>query len=75
MLPFWPIHLPASAIHTMKARGNDNNDEDSDDSNDCNDKVWDEDGMMNNEGRDDVNEDEDDEDNGEEEDEDDGQQT
>ena len=47
----------------MKARGSDNDDKDSNNSNNSNDKVWDEDGMMNNEGLDDENEDEDDEDN------------
>ena len=40
LLPFWLIHLPASAIHTMKARGNDDNDEDSNDSNNSTNKVW-----------------------------------
>jgi len=40
LIPFWPIHLPASAIHTMKARGDNDDDEDS---NNSNDKVWDED--------------------------------
>ena len=42
-LPFWPIHLLASAVHTMKARGDDDDDEDSNESNNSNDKVWDED--------------------------------
>ncbi len=31
------------AVHTMKARGDDDNDEDSNESNNSNDKVWDED--------------------------------
>ena len=35
--------MPALAIHTMKARGDDDDDKDSDDSNNSNDKVWDED--------------------------------
>ena len=43
LLPFWPIHPPASAIHPMKARGNDDNDKDREDSNNSKDKVWDED--------------------------------
>ena len=34
---------PASAIHTMKARGYSDNDEDSDNSNNGNNKVWDKD--------------------------------
>ena len=42
-LPFWPIHPPASAVHTMKARGDDDDDEDSNDSNNSTNKVWDED--------------------------------
>ena len=37
------LAVPALAIHTMKARGDDDDDEDSDDSNNSNDKVWDED--------------------------------
>ena len=37
------LAVPALAIHTMKARGDDDDDEDSDDSNNNNDKVWDED--------------------------------
>ena len=37
------LAVPASAIHTMKARGNNDDDEDSDNSNNSNDKVWDED--------------------------------
>ena len=37
------LAVPASAIHTIKARGNDDDDKDSDDSNNSNDKVWDED--------------------------------
>ena len=40
-LPFWPIYLLASAVHTMKVRGDDDNDEDSNDINSK--KVWDED--------------------------------
>ena len=59
LLPFWPIHPPASAVHTMKARGGDDDDEDSNDSNNSTDKVWDEvrTRTMNNEGLDDENED------------------
>ena len=43
LLHFWPIHLPALAIHTMKARGDDDDDEDSGASNNSNVKVWDKD--------------------------------
>ena len=35
--------MPALAIHTMKARGNDDDDQYSDDSYNSNGKVWDED--------------------------------
>ena len=37
------LGVPALAIHTMKARGNNDDDEDSDDSNNSNGKVWGED--------------------------------
>ncbi len=37
------LAVPPLAIHTMKARGDEDNDEDSDDSNNSNDKVLDED--------------------------------
>ena len=38
------LAVPALAVHTMKARGDNNNDDkDSNDSNNSNDKVWDED--------------------------------
>ena len=42
---FWPIHPPALAIHTMKARGDGDDDKDNNNnnSNNSNDKVWDED--------------------------------
>ena len=43
LVPFRPIHPPASAVHTMKARGNDDDDEDSNESNNSNDKMWDKD--------------------------------
>ena len=73
-LPFWPIHLPASAIHTMKARGNDKDDDETTATTAmtrCGTRT----STMNNERRDDENGDEDDEDNKEEEDEDDRHQT
>ena len=37
------LDVPALAIHTMTARGDDDDDKDSDDSNNSNDKVWDKD--------------------------------
>ena len=73
MLPFWPIHPPASAIHPLNARGDNEMTKTATTATTATTRCGTR--MMNDEGLDDENEDEDDEDNEEEKDEDDGQQT
>ncbi len=60
MVPIWPIHPPASAVHTMKARGDDDDAKTATTATTATTRFGTRTRMMNNEGLDDENEDEDD---------------